>query len=315
MRIHQRLGVAMAAALVLTGAAFAVDFDADCYRLTSHEIFTSGFQRFVTSKSTKGVLRKTTARPTAGLVGYRYSTPQLSAGLAVSYEAGNSRNYSDAGMFRLRDETIGVSLFSRYTGFSGWYAQSSLFGGYNRKEARDGVVNGVAISRNGRDSSNYFAATLELGRQFDLNNGLRITPHAGFNYSYAPSSELRVRENGAPARWDVDSQNFFDIPVGVTFAREFSASDWTVTPSVDLTLVGTVGGIDRENYNYRYGFAAYDGSKWQVHGVGSGRWGGRVTAGINALKADRFDVGVNYSYEGRKRYEDHRITAGVGVRF
>lgn len=314
MHSRTRIGVAVVTALVLTGAAFAVDFRADCYQQSNHEIFTSAFQRFVTSKHS-GDVRKTTAKPTAGLVGYRYSTPQLSAGIAVSYESGLSKNYLDNGNFRMRDETLGISLFGKYTDVSGWYAQGSLFTGFNNKKVRDGHMGGVPLSYDGKDSSTYFAGALELGKNFEFGAGTRVTPHAGFNYAFAPSSDLRVREGNASRRYDVGRQNFFEIPVGVTFARDFYAADWVLTPAVDLTMISSVGNVKDENYNYRSGFSAYDGSKWLVHGVGSGHWGGRVSAGINAVKSERFDVGVNYTYEGRKKYDDHRITAGVGIKF
>lgn len=314
MQSRTRFGVAVAAVLALTGAAYAANFNADCYQTTNHEVFTSAFQRFVTAKHSGGV-RKTTTKPTAGLLGYRFSTPQLSAGLALSYENGLSKNYGDFGNFRMRDETIGISLFGKYTGFSGWYAQSSFFTGFNRKRVQDGVVNGLRISRNDRDSSTYLAATLELGKVFEFGEGTRVTPHAGFNYAFAPASHLRASSAAGSQRYNFRRENFYEIPVGVTFAKDFYAADWVVTPSVDLTFVGSPGHTNNENYNYRSGFAAYDGSKWLVHGIGSGHYGGRVTAGINAVKSDRFDVGVSYTYEGRKKYDDHRISAGVGIKF
>lgn len=315
MSLFKRFGVAMAAVIALAGGALAVDFNANCYQLSNHEVFTSAFQRFVTSKHRGGGVRKTTVDPTAGLIGYRYSTPQLSGGVALSYEVGNSKNYTDVGNFRLREETYGVSLFGKYTDLSGWYAQSSLFTGFNRQKARDGFMNGLPVSRDGKDTSTYFAATLEVGKLYEFGAGTRVTPHLGVNYAFAPASDVKVFEGANRTSYDFKRQNFFEIPLGVTFAKDFHAADWVLTPSVDLTMISSVGNLNDENYNYRRGFAAYDGSKWQVHGVGGGHWGGRVTAGINAVKSDRFDVGVSYAYEGRKKYDDHRISAGVGIKF
>lgn len=314
MQARTRFGVAVMALVALTGAAFAANFAADCYQTTNHEIFTSAFQRFVTSKHS-GDVRKTTYKPTAGLLGYRYSTPQWSAGLAFSYENGLSKNYGDFGNFRMRDETYGISLFGKYTGFGGWYAQSSFFAGYNQKEMRDGTIGGNRISRSDDDSSTYLAATLELGKVYEFGAGTRVTPHAGFNYAFTPASHLRASSAGAPRRYDFRRESFYEIPVGVSFEKDFYAGEWIITPAVDLTFVGSLGHTNNENYNYRSGFAAYDGSKWLVHGIGGGHYGGRVTAGINAVKSDRFDVGVSYTYEGRKKYDDHRITAGVGLKF
>lgn len=317
MNTCRRVAMALTAAMLLSSAAYAASFDTSCYSQSNHEIFVSGFQRFVTAKNRKnGGINKTKARPTAGLLGYRYSTPQWSAGVAVSYEASNPKNYMDNGMFRMRDETIGVSLFGKYNGMSGWYAQAAFFTGFNDKKVRDGNYGADRISGNGSESSTYYAAMLETGRLFELGSGMRVTPHLGLNYSYTPEDDLRYRDSAnASQRLSLKHQNYLEIPLGVTLAREFCAADWKVTPSVDLTLVSTVGNINDENYNYRSGFAAYDGSKWQVQGIGGGHWGGRFSAGINAVKSEKIDLGVSYTYEARKKYNDHRIMAGVGFKF
>lgn len=314
MNTPKRLGVMVAAVFALVGSAYAVDFNADCYQTSQHEIFTSALQRFVRATNNKNVVRKTTAKPTAGLVGYRYSTSQWSAGLAVSYESGLSTNYGDAENFRQRDETIGFSLFGKYNGFSGWYLQSSFFTGFNRKKVIDGYDEGN-ISRDGKASSTYFAASLELGKDFEFGEGTRVTPHLGLTYAYAPSKDLPFRFDGVQAYYDTERQNFFEVPLGVTFAKDFHANDWRFTPSLDLTMVTSLGNMKDGSYNYRTGFAAYDGSKWQVYGVGAGHFGGRVTAGLNAVKSERLDIGVSYAYEGRKKYQDHRLTAGIGLKF
>lgn len=114
------------------------------------------------------------------------------------------------------------------------------------------------------------------------------------------------------------NQNFYEIPLGVTFAKDFAVCDWVITPSVDLTLVTSVGHIKNRNMNGRAGFASLtgsDGSAWKVYGIGAENWGGRATAGVKAVKSERFDLDFNYTYEGRKKYYDHRLTASVGWSF
>ena len=43
------------------------------------------------------------------------------------------------------------------------------------------------------------------------------------------------------ADYDADSMNIFSIPVGVTFAKEFTSESWIVKPSLDLTVTGNFG--------------------------------------------------------------------------
>ena len=40
---------------------------------------------------------------------------------------------------------------------------------------------------------------------------------------------------------DSNSMSIFSIPVGVTFAKEFTGDAWTVKPSLGLTLTGNFG--------------------------------------------------------------------------
>lgn len=317
MRTQMRLGIAVAAfAAVLGTAAMAIDFNPQCYQNTNHEFFVSGFQRYTTLKSGDGVFNKTKYSPTAGAVGYRYSTPQWSGGLVVSYEGGRSKNYMGDDYLRIRDNTLGFTLFGRYNGMNGWYASSSLFTGFNNMKTRGGRIAGVGLSSAGGEDSTYFAASLEVGKLYEFGDGFRMTPHAGIDYAHTPSMDLKYRVRGAGSFSDsMESQNFYEVPIGVTFAKDFVTCDWVITPSVDLTMVSSIGHMKDDSYNFRSGFASYDGSQWRVYGSGAEHWGGRITAGIKAVKSERFDLGVNYSYEGRKDYNDHRITAGIGLKF
>ena len=40
---------------------------------------------------------------------------------------------------------------------------------------------------------------------------------------------------------DSNSMSIFSIPVGMTFAKEFTGDAWTVKPSLGLTLTGNFG--------------------------------------------------------------------------
>ncbi|MCC8179956.1 MAG: autotransporter outer membrane beta-barrel domain-containing protein [Planctomycetes bacterium] len=316
MRTSVRLGFAFAAIIIVVGtAAMAVDFNSQCYQNTNHEIFVSGLKRFTTLKNSDGVYNKTKYSPAAGSVGYRYSTPQWSAGLAFSYEGGQSKNYFEDGHIRISDDTLGVTLFGRYTAPTGWYASSALFIGFNRIKTRGGQVTGFRLSSDGSEDHTYFGASVELGRRFEFGDCFRFTPHVGIDYSYAPATAVNYYIAGISDGNTMSDQNFFEIPVGVAFAKDIVTCDWVITPSLDLTMVSSIGGMGQDSYNFRSGSASYDGSQWRVYGVGADHWGARVTAGIKAVKSERFDMGINYTYEGRKDFDDHRIMAGLGFTF
>lgn len=311
-----------AALLLLSTSVYAVDFNASCYGLSSHSVFVSGFQRFVSLRHRDGLARTARYNPAAAALGYRYANGNgWEAGVSLSYEQGNAKyayRWSDTHL-KVRDATLGVGVFGKYTGPTGTYVQGSGFVGFANQKVRRGTDLANAHFRSdGSNNATRFAASLELGKNFELGDGLRMTPHVGFDFAHAPTDRLRLYDSSTASgsKWKTDHENFYEVPVGVGVAKDFAAGDWIVTPSLDLTLVSSLGHIKDENMNYRTGFAANVGpGNWKVYGIGGGHWGGRVTAGVKAIKSERFDVGFNYTYEGRKRYNDHRLAAVFGLKF
>lgn len=310
------------ALLLLPASALAVDFNPSCYAPSGHEIFASAFQRYVTAKHGDGIMSRTKYDPTAVALGYKYTTGNgWETGVAFSYEQGNAKHdlswAGDDYRFKVRDRTYGFSLFGTYTAPTGWYTKGTAFVGFADQKLKSGSDSlGGHYTSDGSRSSTRFGAGLEFGKIYNFGDGFRVTPHAGFDYAYAPRDRIHYRDSGVPMTLDVASQNFYEIPLGVGLAKDFVTHDWVITPSVDLTLVSSLGNIKDENMNYRAGFASNVGpDAWKVYGVGADHWGGRATAGIKAVKSDRFDVGVNYTYEGRKKYNDHRLAAVLGLKF
>ena len=305
------------AAFVSGSFAYAVDFDTKACITPHSEIFVSGLQRFVTAKNKDSSVDKVKAKPTSMAIGYQYVGERWTTGLSVSYETGKRKmwDYGDDEYAKLRDRMFGFTLFGTYQSDCGYYVKGSAFLGFARTKVREGYIGTNDISRRGHDNSTRVGASVEIGKEFDFGDNYRITPHVGFDYSYMPSEHRDYIAAGVPGRGNSVHQNFYEIPVGVTFAKDFVACDWVITPSVDLTFVPSVGKMKRGNMNVRTGFASRTGSEWKVYGIGADHWGGRVKAGIRAVKSERFDIDVNYAYEGRKKYHDHRISATLGFGF
>lgn len=303
------------AALMVAMSAQAVDFDTRACLNPQNEVFFSFMQRFVTMKDKGGDrLDKTKYKPTDLALGWQYSTEQLTAGVSLSYEIGKVKYYADD-FAKVRDRMFGFTLFSEYRFGCGYYAKGSAFVGFASQKLKSGHHGADKYTSDGSASSTRFGASLEIGKRFDFGSGLLVTPHVGFDYSYLPNKDIPFRDAGVPDKSPWPSQSFYELPIGVTLAKDFQFCDWVITPSVDLTMVTSVGNIKNRNMNARPGFASRTGSEWKVYGIGAGHWGGRITTGVKAVKAGRFDVDVNYAYEGRKKYNDHRLSASVGLAF
>lgn len=315
--MRKTLYVAMAAFLVAMTAQ-AVDFDTRACLNPQNEVFFSAMQRFVTMKNkTHGDrMDKTKYKPTSLALGWQYSTEQLTAGVSTSYEIGKIKYYDDGDFAKVRDRMFGFTLFGEYRFGCGYYTKGSAFVGFASQKLKSGHDDtGLTFSSGGSTSSTRFGASLEFGKVFEIGDGFRVTPHVGFDYARYTGKNIPYSDISGDYAISQPSQNLYEFPIGVKLAKDFQYCDWVVTPSVDVTLVTSVGGIKNHNMNARPGFASRTGSEWKVYGITGDHWGGRITTGVKAVKAGRFDVDVNYAYEGRKKYNDHRLSATVGLGF
>lgn len=304
--------LAAIAFLVCAPAVPAVDFDNRVWSSPGASVFVSGLRRF--ARMNDGGAR-TGFNPYAVALGFEYATPGWSSGLAVSYETGHLRYESPGEYARIQDRTLGFTLFGTRRFGAGFYGKGSVFLGFASQRLRTGYDGTGPYAADGSDHSIRFGAGVEVGKIYEIGSGLRFTPHAGFDYASVPGSSVSYNRAGASGRVALPYQNTYEIPLGLALAKEFTVGDWTFTPSVDATLITAVGHIRERNKGARPGFASRTGAEWRVYGVGDGHWGGRITTGVKAVKAGRFDFDVNYVYERRRRHHDHRAVASVGASF
>lgn len=293
-------------------SAHSVDFSRHSYSHNPASYFSaSGFQRFARLKNSDGDV-STRYNPTAGSVGYIYSPGMWYAGAAFSWEHGN-RRYSDSagnGTMEVRSDMPGVSVFGGMKTLEGWYVDASAFLGYGSFKAHNIKTPGGMNFSGSRTHEMAYAMGLEGGKSFDMGNEFLITPHVGVDVSHTPSEQYNYANGGY---YGVKRQTYFEIPLGVSFSKSFNFGCWLLTPKVDLTLVNSIGHMDAMNAQPGFAYRAAD--SWKVAGIGGDHVGGRVSAGFDAKLGERTSVGLDYTYEGRKNYNDHRISAILGWSF
>lgn len=320
-----------------TSVAWSVDFYQGAFSGGNSEFVASYYQRFVTAKNRHSSFDKVKSNPAAGGIAYQYHNgDQWTAGLSISYEQGDIKAYSsdwNAVGYRdiynkLTNRNLGFTVFGKMNLFDGWYVKGSGHLGFNwlklkhndwtQYSAAGGYLGqGGDYYGRGNRSSTQFGLSLEGGKAFVVGDGFIITPHAGIDYSYTPKARIKVWDaaTGFDNTLSIAHQNYFELPIGVMASKDFCAGDWTITPSVDLTVVPAVGNIKSDNMNYRTGFASFTGSDWKAYGVGGDHWGGRVSAGVKADMSKRAGMELKYAYEGRRKYDDHRLMLSGFIRF
>ena len=143
---------------------------------------------------------------------------------------------------------------------------------------------------------------------FDF-GGVEVAPHAGLRYTNIDLDDYSIKSNGETvADYSADKVNIFSIPVGVTFAKEFTGDAWTVKPSLDLTLTGNFGDDDIS------GDVSWTGVDSLVTPVSSEymddfTYG--ATLGIEAASTGGFSLGLGVNYTGSSNVDEFGVNANA----
>ena len=143
---------------------------------------------------------------------------------------------------------------------------------------------------------------------FDF-GGVEVAPHAGLRYTNIDLDDYSIKSNGETvADYSADKVNIFSIPVGVTFAKEFTGDAWTVKPSLDLTLTGNFGDDDIS------GDVSWTGVDNLVTPVSSEymddfTYG--ATLGIEAASTGGFSLGLGVNYTGSSNVDEFGVNANA----
>ena len=133
---------------------------------------------------------------------------------------------------------------------------------------------------------------------------VNIVPHLGLRYT-------RLSTDGFTAGFntEIDDQNIFQMPVGVTVSADFETSGWTIAPKFDLSVVPTFGDKDADLKLGITGVSASDDLSVRVIdsnpvqatlGVSAtnGAWGFGLNYKLGAGSDDR----MNNSFNANVRY-------------
>jgi|GEM_PF-3193575 Autotransporter beta-domain. len=314
----------LAMALLLFGVTQAVEFSSQAFTQPGWTTFAAFQQRYARLKHGSSDVGKNRYTSSTEAIGAAYSTGPWTVGGSLSYEYGRSKydfvnrsgNFID-GNGKMRDQTFGVNLFGTYRMMDDWYASGNVFTGFadtKPKYMNSYTSSGTsAFSSFDSEKDVVFGSSLEVGKYFNLNEGFFIKPFVGFDYSYVPGREYNFMDNGQWGTMTVGSQNFVEVPVGFGIGKSFHSGNWVFTPNVDFAFINSIGKMDNKNYNP--GFSSYDGQKWRTYGIAGSHYGGRISAGLDAKLNQKYDIGIDYTYEGRRDYNDHRISAMFGITF
>ncbi|WP_303963256.1 autotransporter outer membrane beta-barrel domain-containing protein [Succinatimonas hippei] len=137
-----------------------------------------------------------------------------------------------------------------------------------------------------------------------------ITPHVGLRYTALDTDDYTVKgADGAIVKSSFDTMNIFSIPVGVTFAKNFTVNDWTLSPQFDLELAANFGDTDQD---YSAEFTGLDKINLESEIIDDFTYS--ATVGFEA-QTGNFNVGLGVNYIGSDNTDSIGVRGDVSYRF
>ena len=235
--------------------------------------------------------------------------PGLTAGIMFNVGSGDADGQGNAAANNTSNDFDywGAAIYGNYT-----YDALSVTADVSYTAVDNDLEATTGMQQYGKLESSTDTTAISLGvtakYTFDF-GGVEVAPHAGLRYTNIDLDDYSIKSNGETiADYSADKVNIFSIPVGVTFAKEFTGDAWTVKPSLDLTLTGNFGDDDIS------GDVSWTGVNNLVTPVSSEymddfTYG--ATLGIEAASTGGFSLGLGVNYTGSSNVDEFGVNANA----
>ena len=162
-------------------------------------------------------------------------------------------------------------------------------------------------------SADSDALSIGVTGQYEFaTQSMTVTPHAGLRFTKVSMDDYTVKAGGTNiADFEADDMNVFSIPVGVTFASEFTSGAWSVQPSLDVTLTANAGDTDLDGDSQWLGTDNGFGEiKYGVSTEVLDDFTYGATLGI-AAKTGGFSLGLGVNYTGSSNVDEFGVNANA----
>ena len=237
----------------------------------------------------------------SGVLGldYQFScNAVLGAALTIGTADTDSKN---SGVAASTDsDLVGFSVYASKTFADIWNVSADI--GY-LQASNDVTANGYAHAWKFSEDTDAWTVGVR-GEVLTKAGSVNIVPHLGLRYT-------AISTDGFEAGYvtDIDDQNVFQMPVGVTVSADFETNGWTIAPKFDLSVVPTFGdkdadlklGITGVSTTDDYAVRVIDSNPVQAQlGVNAtnGAWGFGLSYKLGAGSDDR----MNNSFNANVRY-------------
>ena len=235
--------------------------------------------------------------------------PGLTAGIMFNVGSGDADGQGNAAANNTSNDFDywGAALYGNYT-----YDALSVTADVSYTAVDNDLEATTGMQQYGKLESSTDTTAISLGvtakYTFDF-GGVEVAPHAGLRYTNIDLDDYSIKSNGETiADYSADKVNIFSIPVGVTFAKEFTGDAWTVKPSLDLTLTGNFGDDDISG---DVSWTGVDGLVTPVSSEYMDDFTYGATLGIEAASTGGFSLGLGVNYTGSSNVDEFGVNANA----
>ena len=212
-----------------------------------------------------------------------YKNGKTTAGIALSYADGNINGSNSVSSTKNEAEYYGASLYGRIDN-----GNSAILGDISYMHSDNDITqNNSGHEITASADADAFSIGIRAEQAFNAGAG-KFVPYAGIRYMHIGAGNY---DNSLGMSYDVDDQNLWLLPVGVTYSAEVQSGDWTVKPVAEVGYVWTMGDRDTDQTVSLNGAADTFGFETADSGSFVGRLG---------IEAEKSDVTYGLSYEYQK---------------
>ena len=233
-------------------------------------------------------------------------------GVAGGYSRGEAMQMTGA---QADNEVSQTAFYGVYRFDNGAYVSSMVGAGVSRVNTERRFAEGHLDYRMGGDvSGEIFLASFETGVNYDLANGLMITPNFGVNhYRVSMDGFSETGTNEAALNIGDNVYELIQARIGARLAGDFSfINGWSFAPSLDAAMVANLGGDEGGVWA---NFIAAPDTPFFIPGQGRDDHWGEVTGGFRLVRGDTSIAFQAETSIGRQELYEDRYTARVVQKF
>ncbi len=236
------------------------------------------------SQDTRGSENGYRFRSSMPMIGFDYTTSNITAGISTGYSWGKLKGRSGGHSLNVR--TWGIQAYGQWNA-NNWYANATLGYGLNRFRGGD------------KYTSHSWNVDGEFGYKFMVLNGLQISPNIGMRYFHDRRGS--ISERGIGYRTGSRNYHVWEVPVAVDLGYEINAGGALIVPKFHFAWVPE---LERN----RPSAGAFKAPRRNRHGFELG-------GGLEAKLTKSLSAHIDYVCNFRSKAYEHHWNLGLGFTF